>query len=537
MGRIVDIHGNPISIGELREPQTARTSAAMRPMADYPVRGLTPARLNALMRDADAGNLGALADLYEEMEERDGHMIAEMSKRKRAVATLDWGIEPPRNPDASEKSAAAWLGEVMKDIPDFESVLLDLADAIGKGFAYSEIEWERAEGIWLPKAITLRPQNWFMTPFNARDDIRLVDPTGQGEPLRPFSWVRHVHKAKSGYVSRSALHRVLVWPFIFKNFAIRDLAEYLEVFGIPIRIGKYPATATKDERRTLLSALIEMGHNAAGIMPQDMEIEFKEAAGRGDAPYMSMTDWCERTQSKVILGATLTSQSDRSSNTNALGRIHNDVRLDIRNSDAKQLQSTIRRDLVYALLVLNGRAPANTRRLPSFAFDIQEPEDLKLYANALPRLAASGMRIPLAWAHGKLRIPQPERDEPVLAPAGRPEQAKSGTPRTASATRKTRPVCPVHDVALSSTGGQAVPPDGIDQLAELAMSDWQPAMSSQLAPLLADLDRSIDQGLSLDQFRERIAAQASAMPVDGIADPLARASFGVYLAGASGDEA
>ncbi|MDE8660750.1 DUF935 family protein [Pseudomonas aeruginosa] len=31
------------------------------------------------------------------MEEKDGHIHAEMSKRRRAVAELDWDIVPPDN--------------------------------------------------------------------------------------------------------------------------------------------------------------------------------------------------------------------------------------------------------------------------------------------------------------------------------------------------------------------------------------------------------------------------------------------------------
>ena len=56
-----------------------------------------------------------------------------------------------------------------------------------------------------------------------------------------------------------------------------------------------------------------------------------------------MMDWCERTQSKGILGGTLTSQADGKTSTNALGNIHNEVRHDLTVSDARQLEGTITR--------------------------------------------------------------------------------------------------------------------------------------------------------------------------------------------------
>lgn len=543
MPRIVDIHGQPIQTGKLKEPQTAR-AAAHRPTADYLVRGLTPAHLNTLLQNADQGQLGAVADLYEEMEERDGHISAEMSKRKRAVASLDYSIEAPRNADASEKNNTAWLSEVIQDIPDLEDVLLDMADAIGKGYALSEITWHRVQDVWLPRVIEQRPQNWFMTPVTNRNELRLIDVSGQGEPLRPFTWICHTHRAKSGYIARGALHRMLVWPFIFKNFAVRDLMEFLEIFGIPIRVGKYPAGATLEERNSLLSALVQMGHNAAGIMPDEMSVDFEEAASGSADAFMTMIDFCERTESKLILGATLTSQADRGSNTHALGNVHNDVRLDLRNSDAKQLQATLKRDLIYPMLVLNGRAPGNARRLPSLKFDIQQPEDLKAYADALPKLARGGMRIPQAWAHSKLRIPMPENDEAILNPpthdaeddASRDEDSPAPTSRAGTVRRSDG--CPVHVTALSDPRRKAdVPePDALDALAQLGMAEWEPAMTRMLAPLMAELDAAIDGGQSLEQFREKLAALTSAMSVDALATPLARAAFMAGLMGDAGAE-
>ncbi|MCP1065742.1 hypothetical protein M5G07_10680 [Serratia symbiotica] len=42
------------------------------------------------------------------MEERDGHLFAELSKLCRAVMPLNWSIiEPPRNANDREKAMAA----------------------------------------------------------------------------------------------------------------------------------------------------------------------------------------------------------------------------------------------------------------------------------------------------------------------------------------------------------------------------------------------------------------------------------------------
>ncbi|EOD4944582.1 DUF935 family protein, partial [Pseudomonas aeruginosa] len=113
-----------------------------------------------------------------------------------------------------------------------------------------------------------------------------------------------------------------------------------------MRVGKYPTGATEKEKLTLLRALAALGHNAAGIIPLGMELDFLNAAQGDPAAFQLMIEWCERTQSKAILGGTLTSQADGKTSTNALGNVHNEVRKDLRDADAKLLAKTLSRDLV-----------------------------------------------------------------------------------------------------------------------------------------------------------------------------------------------
>ncbi|AUZ85793.1 hypothetical protein CDW43_15015 [Methylophaga nitratireducenticrescens] len=69
----------------------------------HPSGGLTPLRLSNILRNAEQGNLVEQNDLFEDMEEKDGHIFADMSKRKRAIMGLDWQMELPRNATAQEK--------------------------------------------------------------------------------------------------------------------------------------------------------------------------------------------------------------------------------------------------------------------------------------------------------------------------------------------------------------------------------------------------------------------------------------------------
>lgn len=67
-----------------------------------------------------------------------------------------------------------------------------------------------------------------MTPAYQRNSLRLRDGTLEGAEMQQFGWVKHVSRAKTGYLSRIGLVRTLVWPFIFKNYSVRDFAEFLK---------------------------------------------------------------------------------------------------------------------------------------------------------------------------------------------------------------------------------------------------------------------------------------------------------------------
>lgn len=503
---IIDVNGNPIKSRELTEPQTSKLAQLHREFASHPSRGLTPAKLARILEGAEQGDSRAQHELFLDMEEKDAHIFSEMSKRKRALLTVDWDIVPPRNASAAERKLAGYAKELLQDIPNFEDVILDALDGIGHGYSCQEIEWEMIGKEWLPKEINHRPQTWFQTDRDTRTEIRLRDMSLDGQALQPFGWITHVHKAKSGYLARAGLHRVLSWPYLFKNYSVGDLAEFLEIYGLPLRLGKYQAGASDEEKSTLLRAVMSIGHDAAGIIPEGMEIEFTEAAQGQSDPYMAMINWAEKSQSKAILGGTLTSQADGKSSTNALGNVHNEVRHDLMVSDAIQLAGTLTRDLVYPLLALNKGGVDDRRRLPRFKFMFDDSEDLGVLAEALPKLVGVGMRIPVAWAHERAGIPEAEEGAEVLGVS---------KPATSQGALKF--------AALTASAGDAFPDQtALDAMIESIAPDvLQGQAVAALKPVLEMIAASAD-------YAEVHAALVELFPDMGTAqleETLARAMF------------
>lgn len=340
-------------------------------------RTITPVQLKRLLDDADKGDISAMHALFFEMEEQDGHIFAEMQKRRNAILTLEWSVKSVKNPTPAEEKQAEFIRDYLENISNIDSLLLDLSDGIGAGFSAIAMTWDYSDRKLLPYKFNWEPQSHFKYDIQ-KNEFRLLTPGNfEGETLWPDAWIIHQHKVKSGAQARSGLFRVLAWTFALKNFSVLDFAEFLELYGLPIRIGKYPEGTTQVNRRILLNALASIGHNAAGIMPESMNVELINAALGSEDPYLAMIELCEKWQSKIILGGTLTSQADGKTSTNALGNVHNEVRHDILISDAKQIAQTITIQLIGPVLQKNF-PNVNLGRLPYFEFDTREKKDLSL---------------------------------------------------------------------------------------------------------------------------------------------------------------
>ncbi|EBA0341678.1 DUF935 family protein, partial [Salmonella enterica] len=131
--------------------------------------------------------------------------------------------------------------------------------------------------------------------------------------------------------------RVLVWPYLFKNYSLRDFAEFLEIYGLPARIAYYAPGTTDEDLDRLLMSLVRLGHDAVATIPLGNEIRFENAATGGGDTFMKMIEWAERTESKVILGGTLTTEAGERG-ARSLGEVHNEVRHDLMVSDARQTE-------------------------------------------------------------------------------------------------------------------------------------------------------------------------------------------------------
>ncbi len=423
---LVDQLGRPFRRQDLTREIAGPTVTGVRQvLGGHPEQGLTPGRLAAILREAEDGDAIRYLELAEAMEEKDPHYRSVLGTRKTQVSQLDITVEPAS--DAAEDVADAVLVEEFVKRDELQDELCDTLDAIGKGFSVTEIIWETSERQWMPTRLEWRFPQWF--EFDRNDGRTLLLKTDEGgrEPLAPFKFIQHFHKSKSGLPIRGGLARVAAWGYLFKNYDIKDWVSFAETYGQPLRVGKYHSGATPDEKSILLSAVRNLGADAAAIVPEGMVIEFVEAKISGSMDlFEKLANYLDTQVSKAVLGQTTT--TDAISGGHAVSKEHNEVRAEIERSDSRQLMASLNRDLVRPLVTLN-RGPR--RAYPRIVIGRPEQVNVGELASALKDLVPVGLKVSQSEVRRKIGMEEPDDESDILGALPAPKPGDTNTAKQA----------------------------------------------------------------------------------------------------------
>lgn len=383
--------------------------------ASYPSRGLTPERLARIFKEADQGDIVRQAELFEEMEEKDLHLAGCIQTRKLAVAGLDWEILPASD-DPQDKVIADAAKEMIEYIENWDNAVVDMLDAIGKGFSVCEIMWDLAEGKYWIKTLDWVHQKRFT--FNG-PDVLLTSPKlltdanpVWGEDLFPYKFVVHTHHARSGVTPRGGLLRPCAWMYLFKNYDIKAWITFNELYSVPMRIGKYTAGATAQDIEALKQAVFNMAVDAAAVVSDSTIIELIESKTTGNTTtFKDLVNFCDKSISKAVLGHT-------GSVEGTPGRLGGEdqaknIRQDLLESDAKSLMRTVKFQILAPWVRFNY---GPEKGIPKYQLHISEGEDLEKTAKVFGILAkdVGFTRIGIKHIQERFGIPEPEKDEETI---------------------------------------------------------------------------------------------------------------------------
>lgn len=521
---IYDAYDRPIKKQDLTREYAAPTLTGVRTLWNEGVAsGLTPQRLAGILKAADDGDMISYLTLAEEMEEREPHYASVLGTRKRAVKRLPVVVESAGDDQASITIADAV--RAMAKRPGFKSMEEDCLDGLGKGFSCVEIIWDRSGARWQPD-FQWRDPRFFTFDRVRRNQIRLLDESDlyHGIELPPYKFITHLPKLKSGIPIRGGLARLVAWSYMAKMFTFKDWLAFMEVFGMPLRVGRYGASATERDIDILKTAVANLGSDAAAVLPDSMKIDFVEAAKStgGDKLFLGLAEWIDKQISKAVLGQTMTSDDGSSQ---AQAKVHDEVRGDIRDADAEQLEETLNRDLVRPFVDLNFGPQAT---YPTLQLQITEPEDIKALADSLAKLVPLGLRVEQSVVRDKLGLPDPDKNakpEDLLVAQG------SGLRAQDTAQNHERHSCPHCSTALNaSSPAPRTPspePDAADHIASRLATEAAPAMDA----MIDTVRQLVLTGESLPAIRDRLFELFSEMDSASMGEVMSRALTTANLAG------
>lgn len=509
---LYDYLDRPVKTRELTREQAAPTLTGIRTIwNDSYASGLTPVGLATLLRAAADGDHHAYLTLAEEMEERDLHYAAELGKRKLAVSRLPVTVE-----SASDDSRDLELADAVRAMvkgSSFRSLLKDLLDAIGKGFSVAEILWQTGNQ-WRPRRFEWRDPRFFQFDLVSRSEVRLRDEADlmNGIELAPYKFIVHVHRGKSGIPIRGGIARLAAWAYMCKGYTVKDWLAFAEVFGMPLRLGKYGTAAKADEIQILKTAVANLGTDAAAVFPESMQVELIEAGNKGGSAdfFERLAKYLDDQVSKGILGQTASS----SGTPGRLGddKLQAEVRDDIRDDDAEALEETINRDLIRPFIDLNF---GPQQQYPEVQIRAVENEDIAALVDALDKLVPLGLKVEQSVIRDRLGLPDPgpqaKADDLLQSPGTIQPQPPA---EKAAATNR-----------MALNGLQADDTDTVDLLTEQLLDD------ADGSDMVEAVYRLLEECGSLEEAQERLLDIYQEIPIAGTGEALGNRMLQARMAG------
>lgn len=394
--------------GESRPEQPATIGVAARNWTSLISSSLDIETALMYLSSAERGNLRYQMEMFDRMIERDPHLQSVLQTRRMSLTQAEWRVVPADEDDPRAVAAADLCYATLMDMPSFEDNVHGLLDAIPKGIAVQEIVWSPSWGIEDLIEIPQKLLDW------SQPDLRIYADGITARPMEPNRFVIHSPKVRPGSAVRRGLMRTLAIYWCIAHYALEDWAAFSEIFGVPLRLGKYPSGATSEDIETLESAVKNLGSDAAGVIIDSMMIEFPEPKSKGTAgtstPMQSIIDHVEKKMSILVLGQNLSTQSESGSGTLA-GGAQKEVREDLTRADARQVGSTFRRDLFRPLVGFNMGWDVP---LPYLEWDLSDPVDQQMRAQVIVALSGAGVPISLSQVREEFNLVEPSDDADAL---------------------------------------------------------------------------------------------------------------------------
>lgn len=374
----------------------------------YLTDGPTPSQFAAILKNVDAGDVAAIVEIAEEMEAKDSHLQAVVSRRRESLTALEWSVvpDPVAKDQAAAKVEADYVDRSLRRLESFPRTLEHYATAIGPGIAVSENVWFRGR---LVDTVDVPGHRLSGDILDETNDFYMLtdDDMVRGIPLRGAKFVVHVPDNRAGFPMRVSLTRAQAQLWLIKHYAIADWSAFSEVYGQPVRVAKYSGEISPKERKQMEVMLKNMGTDLWAMFSDNIDVTFLEAA-RNNQPFQGMVEWIERKQSILYLGQTLTTEQGGVGSL-ALGKVHEGVKAAIALSDIQKEKRTVEGQIIKPMLRF--RFPNSTVPRALWQRNIAETRNIEADASWLAKfqfMKESQRPVDDEFVYDKLGIPLPK---------------------------------------------------------------------------------------------------------------------------------
>jgi len=329
-----------------------------------------------------------LYDLYHDVVSLDGHLSGIMDKRKAAILnkSLRFVDKKGRKIDAFDSLI---YSNQFNDLVSLivESKFWGLSGVEFKIGADFDFETIPRKHINIDKGVIVPSQY-----------------SSNGFPIDELSYCWVIgNKGDLGKLLQCSLYA------LYKRSGFGDFAQYVEIFGQPVRIIYYDAydTKTKEDLRKLLS---ESGSSLAMMIPKQAEFQMldgKTTNGTGELQ-TRLIDYCNREMSVAILGNSETTTASSSSGY-AQAKIQAEQQAEITKSDISFVQNVLNEQKFIQILKSYGY-PAE-----GGSFEFEQELDLDMLAKKVDIDLKVSDKVPVDddYWYTTYGIPKPDNYEQI----------------------------------------------------------------------------------------------------------------------------
>lgn len=371
--------------------------------------------------------------LYDEVK-RDCHAGSVLHTRYLAVVGKEWNVIPADagsdEPDKKNEEIAAYVKDTLA-ATNFGQAMQELLQGILYGFYVAEVIWKITDtGLKISKIRSKHPRRF---SFSTDRQLMLLTPDNmiEGEDVPERKFIQFSFGSSDNPYGEG-LGQSLWWPVWFKKHGIKFWMVFLEKFGMPTAVGKYP-TGTDATQQTALLDAIDAIQNETGVkIPDTMAIELLEATRSGNVTYESLCEYMDKQISKRVLGQTATTEGTPGKLGNEAAQ--NEVRQDYLESDAGLLCECLNETIVRWIVDYNF---SGVTKYPKIEIRVQEEKELKPQAER-DKILVSDIGLPVSkkYFYDTYGIDKPDDDEDIVVPKTNNSQAVTSPPEAGFAEAK-----------------------------------------------------------------------------------------------------